>query len=669
VTDPIPPPPPPGTAGSPALEPHLARWLVEESPDPVALALLDGRLFFANRAARAILGLAPETPFSGQTLADLQPAWAWQVVQQEGIPIALGHGAWQGETAGLKPGGGEFPAAQAVLVTGHGEAVRLASILRDLSELKRRDVEGVETTNRYDTAIRLSSHVLLDWEPFTGKMSCSGDLAGVLGRGPEELPNGFRTLRTFVHPDDLARFDQEIQRTVVVRNSLTITFRLQHKDGEYRHVRLSGGFYLDREGRYARIAALLMSVDFLRHAREEVARLEAQLALGVDAQVQEARAETQRALQAKSEFLSRMSHELRTPLNAILGFTQLLELEEPTPRQKESIEHIARAGQHLLSLINEVLDLSRIETGRLPINLASVEVMEVLREAVDLMQATAARDELQLSVADDCPSETAHVLADQQRLRQVLHNLVSNAIKFNRPGGAVAVSWQPHGWKRVRISITDTGEGIATDRLESLFAPLAGKTPAGDPSGGIGLGLAISRGLIQAMHGELGVESVHGQGSTFWIELPLAPGGAVPVAIPESALAESGPPARPLEQKTLLYVEDEDLNLQLVRRVLADYPEYRLITTMQGSLALELAREQKPDLILLDLNLPDVSGETVLAKLKDDPALRDIPVIMVTADVLGHRLERLLGLGAAAYLTKPFKIAEFIRAIRDALAR
>ncbi len=646
--------------------PESCEWVIAQAPERIAIATLEGALLYLNETARRSLGLDSAAPLTGKTLAQLQPGWAWEIVRSEGIPQALETGHWQGETAALEPGGGEIPVAHRLLICCQGAGDRrLASIMRDLTELKRRDLERIETMNRYETAIRLSGHVLLDWEPFTGDLKCSGDLPGVIGRNPGDLTAGFRTVRSFVHPDDLALFDREIQRSVTTRNSLSINFRIQHPDGDYRHVRAAGGFYLDREGRFGRITALLMNIDFLRHAREEVARLQAQLGLSAEEQVREARAEAQRANQAKSEFLSRMSHELRTPLNAILGFTQLLELETPTASQRESIEHIARAGHHLLSLINEVLDLTRIEAGRMPMNLEAVEIAPLVRETLELVRPAAEREEIALLHVDDYPPGAQRVIADQQRLRQVLMNLLSNAVKFNRRGGRVTVHCAPAELESVRISVTDTGAGIPADRLPQLFTPLERDQQREHERGGVGLGLALSRGIVQAMQGELGVESVPGQGSTFWVRLPEAKIERRAAPIEREPLPETTP--RPLRQQTILYVEDEDLNLQLVKRVLADYPEYRLIATMQGSLALELAREHQPALILLDMNLPDVPGESILTHLKADPAVSHIPVIMVTADVLGHRLERFLQAGAASYLTKPFKIEEFIRAIRDTL--
>ncbi len=376
-----------------------------------------------------------------------------------------------------------------------------------------------------------------------------------------------------------------------------------------------------------------------------------------------AETEAEAANRAKSEFLSRMSHELRTPLNAILGFAQLLQMDAQTPEQRESVAHILKGGRHLLDLINEVLDIARIESGRLHLSPEPVPVGELLREALDLMRPLASERGIRLDLGA-VPAEDGHVLADRQRLKQTVLNLISNAVKYNREGGKITVACAEGPGARLRIRVTDTGPGIPAAFQARLFTPFDRLGAEQRGPEGTGLGLALSKRLVEAMGGMLGVESAVGEGSTFWVELPLT-------ASPEERLG--GVPAEPVAVEsaprpavTILYVEDNLSNLRLVERVLARRPEVTLLPAMQGRLGLDLAREHRPALILLDLHLPDVPGYEVLRHLQGDPRTRDIPVIVISADATPGQVQRLKDSGARAYLTKPLDVKELL-ALLDAL--
>jgi signal transduction histidine kinase/CheY-like chemotaxis protein len=367
------------------------------------------------------------------------------------------------------------------------------------------------------------------------------------------------------------------------------------------------------------------------------------------------------ANRAKSEFLSRMSHELRTPLNAVLGFAQVLEIESLPPEHRESVEHILKGGRHLLGLINEVLDISRIEGGHLSISLEPVLVSEVIREALDLMHPLAATWNVHL---DGALREIGdrYVLADRQRLKQVLLNFLSNAAKYNRPHGTVSISVNDASGDRLRLNVTDTGPGIPPEKMQRLFTPFDRLGAEEGAVEGTGLGLALSKRLVEVMGGDIGADSAVAEGSTFWVELPRAKDPAAAVDVPPAASAQM-----PAAVGAVLYIEDNLPNVRLVERLLAHRPEVKLLTAMQGGLGIELAREHRPGLILLDLQLPDIPGADVLQRLQHDPRTRQIPVVVISADATPGQIKRLRSLGAREFLTKPLDVKRFFGLLDEVL--
>jgi PAS domain S-box-containing protein len=377
-----------------------------------------------------------------------------------------------------------------------------------------------------------------------------------------------------------------------------------------------------------------------------------------------AQREAERANLAKSDFLSRMSHDLRTPLNAILGFAQLLELEDVRESAKESVGHILRGGQHLLALINEVLDIARIEAGHLSLSPEPVHAHEIVQLAMQLVRPLAVQRGITL-VLETCSADIV-VLADRQRLNQILLNLLSNAVKYNRQGGLVTVGFDTVTGGRTRISVTDTGAGIAAEKLELLFQPFARLGAERTAVEGTGLGLALSRGLAEAMGGALGVASVVDQGSTFWLELRITDGPLTrtDVAPPRAA---ADPASLPKTAGLVLYIEDNHSNVRLMERILERRPGVRLLHAPSGDDGLRMARTERPDLILLDLHLPDMSGDDVLRHLSQDEELRHIPVAMLSADATPAQARRLKASGAIAYLTKPLDIGEVMELLDERL--
>ncbi|PHN27220.1 ATP-binding protein [Pseudomonas sp. ICMP 460] len=391
---------------------------------------------------------------------------------------------------------------------------------------------------------------------------------------------------------------------------------------------------------------------FSKITRDITDRRAAEIALGT------AREEAERASRAKSEFLSRMSHELRTPLNSILGFAQLLDMDSAAG-QKAHVGHILRAGQHLLTLINEVLDIAKIEAGRLPLNIQPMPLAGTLQEALALVSPMAADAGIQLQ---PLPTLAAHIgiVADRQRLTQVLLNLLSNAIKYNRPQGQVSIEVTLDG-QRIQVAVCDTGKGIAADKLGQLFKPF--ERLGADPNvEGSGLGLALSKSLLEKMHGHLSVHSQHGVGSRFTLELPFvhvqAPHGlaAAVVEMPSTTPAVTAPAI----YGKVLYIEDNLSSLALIETLLQRRPGIKLLSSMQGQLGLDLAAQHAPQLILLDVSLPDIDGLTVLQRLRRLTMTHTTPVLMITADASDVTREALHNAGATAVLNKPINVPAFL---------
>ena len=387
----------------------------------------------------------------------------------------------------------------------------------------------------------------------------------------------------------------------------------------------------------------------------------------VEAALTDAKFAAEKANMAKSDFLSSMSHELRSPLNAILGFAQLMESDSPppTPSQTASIEQILQGGWYLLKLINEVLDLSAIESGKLSLSLEPVSLIEVILECQTMIEPQAQKRGIQLTFTRF--DSQWFVNADRTRVKQVLINLLSNSIKYNHERGSVVVDYTASTPGRIRISVTDTGAGLPPEKLAQLFQPFNRLGQETSAEEGSGIGLVVSKRLVELMEGVIGVESTVGVGSVFWIELmsidapQFVVGGAEPTVVAQAQVSGAA------RRRTLLYVEDNPANMKLVEQIIARHPNIRLLTAVNGNSGIEIARVSQPEVILMDINLPDISGSEALKILLADPATTHIPVIALSANAIPRDIENGLAAGFFRYLTKPIKVNEFMDALDVAL--
>jgi len=411
---------------------------------------------------------------------------------------------------------------------------------------------------------------------------------------------------------------------------------------------------------------ILRDISVRKQVEAERALLD-QALLDKNAELENAKFVAEKANLAKSDFLSSMSHELRTPLNAILGFAQLMESGSPppSPSQKRNLEQILKAGWYLLELINEILDLALIESGKISLSHEPVSLVEVMLECRAMIEPQAQKRGIGMTFPRF--ERPYFVSADRIRVKQVLINLLFNAIKYNQPGGSVAVEYALRPLDSIRISVRDTGAGLAPEQLAQLFQPFNRLGKEDSAEEGTGIGLVVTKRLVELMGGSIGADSTIGVGSVFWFELRLttAPLFAVREAEPAALMWPQAAEGTPL--RTVLYVEDNPANLELVEQLIARRPDLRLLSAADGNLGIEFARVYQPEVILMDINLPGISGLEAMKVLRADPATAHIPIIALSANAVPRDIEKVLEAGFLNYLTKPIKVNLFMDALDAAL--
>ena len=458
---------------------------------------------------------------------------------------------------------------------------------------------------------------------------------------------------------DANRAEAAIKRVLIEKKVINYELTARARDGKETVVSYNAATFYDRDRKLQGVFAAARDVTELKRFEQTLHQKNVEL--------QSAKSAAEKANLAKSDFLSSMSHELRSPLNAILGFAQLMETASPlpTPSQKESIEQILQAGWHLLTLINEILDLARIESGKLSLSPEPTALAEILRECQAMIEPQAQKNGINMTFPD--PGVPYSVVADRTRLKQVLINLLSNAIKYNQQGGAVVVDCAATSPERIRVSVKDTGAGLPPEEMAQLFQPFNRLGQEAGGQEGTGIGLVVAKQLIELMGGMIGVESTVGKGSVFWFELLAAAEPALAVentepAIPVPSRVQSAAPRR-----SVLYVEDNPANLKLVEQLIARRPDLRLLSAGDGPTGIELAGAHKPEVILMDINLPGISGIETLAILRANPFTAHITVVALSANAMPYDIQKGIEAGFFSYLTKPIKVKEFMDVLDSAL--
>jgi PAS domain S-box-containing protein len=634
------------------------RSIIETANEAVVGMDASGLITDWNRGAEATFGWSQEEAI-GRVLVDTVIPERYREAHRKGLEhfLTTGEGPILNtriELEALHREGHEFPVELTISVLPVSGSVSFIAFVHDITERKKAEEVLRESEATLRTVFAASPDIITMVKADGELGPPSPAVRDVLGYEPAEYAQMDRM--SLIHPDDRDRVTETLRSLLQGGPPVELRFRVPHADGRWVVLESHARGMTDAEGRPSGLVAVS------RDVTKKVALEEALTSAKKEAE--RAREDAERANRAKSEFLSRMSHELRTPLNAILGFGQLLEMDGLEPQHQESVEQILKGGKHLLDLINEVLDIARIESGRMTLSLEPVVLADALSEAIGLIQPLAAEQGIELK-AEDARSADSYVRADRQRLKQVLLNLLSNAVKYNRSGGRVIVRCLEVQGEGLRVEVSDQGAGIPREMMDRLFVPFERLGAEGTGVEGTGLGLALSKGLTEAMGGSLGMTSIPGQGSTFFVELPRAEGPVV--ADEQGAGGRLGAPATD-GSHTLLYIEDNLANLRLIERALDHRPGLILLSAMQGSLGLDLARQHQPDLILLDLHLPDMPGEEVLRHLRGDPRTQRIPVIVISADATPGQIRNLLATGARAYLTKPIDVSRFFEAVDQALA-
>ena len=520
----------------------------------------------------------------------------------------------------------------------------------DVTESKRDERMLQLTQERFREAQRIAHIGYWALDPQTQAVEWSDEIYGIFGLDKTKDQPSLDLFLSLVHEEDKPLLQQNMEILFTKGEVPDMEYRIIRADGTVRTLASASKSIRDTTSNTVSLFGIL----------QDITEVKLQQQMLIDA-----KDEAERANRAKSEFLSSMSHELRTPMNAILGFTQLLEMDASlNSKHKQAIEEIHRASNHLLELINEVLDLSQIESQRVELVLEEISVASIVDETETLIKPIAQRRQITVQ-REEYNFNDEPVLADRTRVRQVLLNLLSNAVKYNRQGGVITIACSVVDDERVRVSVTDTGDGMSEQKLAALFTPFQRMGAEKTDVEGTGIGLVIAKKLVELMGGSITVYSTPGQGSEFRFELPICLGSDELRQERKIQLAQLPGSLLQKQHVRILYVEDNPANLRLVENILSQYEGVEMFSAPEPLLGLELAQTQLPDVILLDINLPGMDGYRVMKKLKENGATASIPVIAISANAMPRDVERGLQAGFHEYLTKPINVLQLMQTLED----
>ncbi len=635
---------------------EIFRQLLDAGPDALVVIDAEGRVLFANLqterlfdyARGALLGKGVEVLVPERLRATHVGHRSHFVAAPHVRPMGSGL-----TLVGRKRDGSEFPVEISLSPLTTPNGLLFSASIRDITQRKRDELEALRIQEQLRSAIESIPGSYAIFDSGDRLVSCNGAYRRLMGKGVAGNTIGLTFEELLAASVQAGTFQLDVasgplsERWIAYHASPTGTLDVRTPGGQELQV-------VERRTPEGGIVTTIFDIT------EAVAR---------ETQLRRSQALAEGASAAKSEFLASMSHELRTPLNTILGFAQLLQRDKKTPlsaRQKERAEHVISGGEHLLRLIDDVLDLARIDAGRVMISPERVDLAELLAEVKATLVPASERAEIQV-VVEAISVEAAGVIADRTRLKQVLMNYGSNAIKYGRPHGTARFLVGARGGV-VSISVVDDGIGIALDKQAAIFQPFHRAGREAGPILGMGIGLVISKRLAELMGGTVGFESTEGGGSRFWIELLRAPeraAGAAPsgTAKPEMhALAGSDAP-----HHVIVYVEDNPSNIAFMQDLLADFARVELITAPTAEIGIELVRARKPDIVIMDINLPGMSGVEASRLLAQSPETRGIPIIALSSTAMTSDAARMAGARFYRYLAKPVKVAELVATLEGLL--